>query len=229
VLLERRCEVQSQVPKISRCLLVKVLGLAGLARMPHERKGLKRPLPCKDTTSTSGCPSPSPCSSVASRPRDDAAVGAGTEERPPPRWYYRCTRRQQQQHRQGTSSQQQPQQQQQRCRGHHAAGKLCGSCRRKNNTSAAAPSGLRLAGVVGMHVLGFMACPCQGFTPPSLSAGGTPPLAADGQQSRLNTPDLEMRSGVIDGNIGARGSVPSLSVGAASGGSLRVAKGRRRH
>lgn len=74
-----------------------------------------------------------------------------------------------------------------------------------------------------------MACPCQGFTPPSLSAGGTPPLAADGQQSRLNAPDFEMRSGVVDGDIGARGLVPSLSVGAAAGGSLRAAKGRRRY
>ncbi|CAN0449005.1 unnamed protein product, partial [Ectocarpus sp. 8 AP-2014] len=174
--------------------------------------------------------SPSPCSSVASRPRDDAAVGAGTAERPPPRWHNRCTRRQQQQHRQGTSSQQQQQhQQQQRCRGQHAADKACGSCRRKNNTSASAPSSLRLAGVVGIHVLGFMACPCQGFTPPSLGAGGAPPLAADGQQSRLNTPDFEMRSGVVDGDISARGLVPSLGVGAAAGRSLREAKGRRRH
>ncbi|CAM9090881.1 unnamed protein product, partial [Ectocarpus sp. 4 AP-2014] len=218
VLLERRCEVQSQVPKISGCFLVKVLGLAGLAGMPHERKGLKRRLPCRDTTSTSGCSSPSPCSSVASRPRDDAAVGAGTEERPPPRWHNRCTRRQQQQ-----------QQQQQRCRGQHAADKVCGSCRRKNNTSAAPPSSLRLAGIVGIHVLGFIACPCQGFTPLSLSAGGTPSLATDGQQSRLNTPDFETRSGVVDGDIRARGLVPSLSVGAAAGGSLRAAKGRRRH
>ncbi|CAM9239313.1 unnamed protein product, partial [Ectocarpus fasciculatus] len=84
----------------------RVLGLACLARMPHERKGLKRPLPCRETASTPACSSPSTCASVAPRPRDDAAaVGAGTEEGPlpPPRWHNRCTSRRQQL-RQGRSS-----------------------------------------------------------------------------------------------------------------------------
>lgn len=64
----------------------------------------------------------------------------------------------------------------------HPSDRYCG-CRRWNGSSTT----LRLAGVVGIQVLGFITCPCRGFTPPGLGAGTV--ILPNGQRTALG--DLE--------------------------------------
>ncbi|CAM9472614.1 unnamed protein product, partial [Laminaria digitata] len=74
----------------------------------------------------------------------------------------------------------------------------CCGCRRWNGSK------LRLASIVGIHVLGLMACPCRGFTPPSAAAAAS--LLSDGQRNS----EFECRSSAVDspddgGRYGAAG------------------------
>ena len=68
----------------------------------------------------------------------------------------------------------------------------CCGCRRWNGSK------LRLASIVGIHVLGLMACPCRGFAPPSAAAG----LITDGQRNA----EFECRSSAVDSDDGGYGT-----------------------
>ena len=102
----------------------------------------------------------------------------------------------------------------------HPRPECCG-CRRRNAPSAT----LRLAGVVGIHVLGLMACPCRGFTPPALAAGGP----AAGGPTALPS-DWQRRGTAAGGEFGRRASIGGGGRDAAgSGPGASAARyGRRR-
>ncbi|CAM9714338.1 unnamed protein product, partial [Scytosiphon promiscuus] len=167
-------------------------------RMQHGRKGVKRPLPsgsanappaASSTRLAPTCGSPPPRVSRCTISRPWANSGTADTCRPPsarlrPASHHR-RRRDAPESRLPRRYRYRPDQ--------------CCRCRPRSG----AVTSLRLAGVVGIQVLGFLACPCRGFLPPGLSTGAA--LLPD-VQTRTGAGDFESHASIRDTGDGSGGS-----------------------